>query len=64
MTAAPTAKSSVSPPPVAGVTEFTRLASRTPAMAAIVEQSTKHSSLTRATLMPARRAASALPPTA
>ena len=64
MTAAPTAYSRVSPPPVLGVTELTRLASSTPAIAAIVEQRTKQSSRMRATLMPARRAASALPPTA
>ena len=44
--------------------ELSRLASRMPATAASVEHMMKQVSLTRRTLMPARRAASALPPTA
>src|SRR5690349_2539264 len=64
MTAAPTAYSRVEEPPVVGDTELSRLARSTPATAASVEQMTKHDSLTVFTPMPARRAASVLPPTA
>ena len=45
-------------------TELSRLAIRMPAIAASEEHMMKHDSLIQATLMPARRAASALPPTA
>ena len=64
MTAAPTAYSRVSAPPVCGFTEFVRLASSTPPTAASVEHIMKQEMRTQATLIPARRAASALPPTA
>ena len=47
-----------------GETELVRLAARKPARAAIVEQVMKQLILTHGTLMPERRAASALPPTA
>ena len=64
ITAAPTANSRVSDPPVFGLTEFVRLASITPPIAASDEHIMKQEIRTQSTLMPARRAASALPPTA
>ena len=64
MTAAPTANSRVCAPPVVGETELSREARRTPATAARVEQIMKQVILMLDTLMPARRAASVLPPTA
>ena len=64
MTAAPTASSRVSLAPVFESTEFTREARKMPPIAAMnaVQMNADHR--TRCTLMPARRAASALPPTA
>ena len=64
MTAAPTASSSVVEPPVVGETELSREAKRMPATAAMVEQMMKQVIRTQGTLIPERRAASALPPTA
>ena len=64
MTAAPTANSRVVEPPVDGETELSLDANRMPATAASVEQMMKQAILMRETLIPARRAASALPPTA
>ena len=64
MTAAPTAYSRVWAPPVVGEIELSRLASRMPPTAASVDPMMKQSSLIVLTLIPARRAASALPPTA
>ena len=64
ITAAPTANSRVVDPPVVGETELLRLAISMPANAASVEHIMKQESLTQMTLMPDRRAASALPPTA
>src|SRR3954452_21150012 len=64
MTAAPTAYSRVEVPPVDGDTELSRLAIRMPATAASVEHMMKQDTLIHPTLMPERRAASELPPTA
>ena len=64
MTAAATAYSRTLPPPEPGETLPTYDASSSPLMAAIVEQMMKAAILMRVTLMPARRAASVLPPTA
>ena len=64
MTAAPTAYSSVLPPPDPGETLPVYDALTMPLMAAIVEQITNAEILQPSTLMPARRAASVLPPTA
>src|SRR6478735_12732491 len=64
ITAAPTAKSRVREPPVDGDTELSRLAMSMPATAASEEHIMKQDSWTHLTLMPERRAASALPPTA
>ena len=51
-------------PPVFGSTELALEAAMMPPTAAIEEQMTKALILIRSTVMPARRAASALPPTA
>ena len=64
MTAAPTAYSRTFEPPAFGSTEVAREAAKMPATAAMTEQIMKHAIRTLATLMPARRVASALPPTA
>ena len=64
MTAAPTAYSRVEAPPVDGEIELSRLAIMMPPTAASVEPMMKQVHLMPGTLMPARRAASALPPTA
>ena len=64
MTAAPTAYSSALPPPEPGETLPVYDAASRPLIAAIDEQITNAVILIRVTLMPARRAASALPPTA
>ena len=64
MTAAATASSTVSLPPVCGLTDDSRDASAMPPSAATLEQITKPDNRTSGSLMPARRAASALPPTA
>ena len=64
MTAAPTAYSSSLPPPEPGETLPEYDALRMPAIAAMPEQIMNAVTLIRVTLMPARRAASALPPTA
>src|SRR5690349_14097804 len=64
ITAAPTANSTVPLPPVWTDTELLRLAISRPATAASEEHIMKQEIFTHATLMPARRAASALPPTA
>ena len=64
ITAAPTATSRKSFPPVWGSTELSREASRTPATPESTAHITKADIRMRATLIPARRAASALPPTA
>ena len=52
------------PPPEFVSIERRREARMMPPSAAIIEQIAKHAILTRSTLMPARRAASVLPPTA
>jgi hypothetical protein len=64
MTAAAIGYSSAWPPPVFVSTERRREASRMPPITAIIETIAKHAMRTLSTLMPARRAASALPPTA
>ena len=64
MTAAPTASSTVSMPPVCGLTELQLRGERHAADRGDAEQITKPDIRTTGTLMPARRAASALPPTA
>ena len=64
MTAAPTANNSVSLAPVFESTEFTRDARKMPPTAATSAVHTNADSSTRVTLMPARLAASRLPPTA
>ena len=64
ITAAAIGYSSAWPPPVLVSTERSREARMMPPSTAINEQNAKHRILTRSTLMPARRAASALPPTA
>ena len=51
-------------PPVLGSTELAREAAMMPPTAAMAEQMTNAEIRIRSTLMPARRAASALPPTA
>jgi hypothetical protein len=56
--------SSSEPPPEFVSTERRREARMIPPTAAIIEQMAKHAILMLSTLMPARRAASALPPTA
>ena len=64
ITAAPTAYRSVELPPVVGETEFWRDAKIIPAIAANDEQIMNAAIRMRFTLIPARRAASAFPPTA
>ncbi len=64
MTALPTASSRTLLPPVLGSTELPREAATMPPTAARQEQMTKAAIRMNATLMPARRAASGLPPTA
>ena len=64
ITAAAMALSSTSPLPEAWLTANSREACITPPTAASVEASAKTEMRTRLTSMPARRAASALPPTA
>ena len=64
MTAAPTAYSRILLPPVFGSTELARLAATMPPIEAIPEQITNTEVRIRSTLIPARRAASELPPTA
>ena len=64
ITAAAIEYSSTWPPPVFVSTERRREARMMPPSTAMNEQSAKHAILTRSTLMPARRAASWLPPTA
>ena len=64
ITAAAIASISSVPPPAFRSTLLRRAASTTPPSPAIAPEIMKTMILTRATLMPARRAASALPPTA
>ena len=64
MTAAAIGYSSAWPPPVFVSTDRSREARMMPPMTAITDTSAKHAMRTLSTLMPARRAASALPPTA
>jgi hypothetical protein len=64
MTAAPTAYSSVFPLPESGATDPSRDAATMPLIAARLDPMTNTATLILVTLMPARRAASALPPTA
>ena len=64
MTAAAIAFRSSVPGGNVSATEFTYAASMMPPIAAVALEITKTSTRMRATLMPARRAASALPPTA
>ena len=64
MTAAAMEFSSRSPPPDDWLTANSREAAMMPPSAARVEHSAKTISRTRVSEMPARRAASALPPTA
>ena len=64
MTAAAIGYSSAWPPPVFVSTDRRREASTMPPTTAMNEQSAKQAIFTRSTSMPARRAASALPPTA
>ena len=64
MTAAAIEYSRIVPPPEFVSTERRREARTMPPSAAIIEQIAKHAIFTLSTLMPARRAASALPPTA
>ena len=64
MTAAAIGYSSAWPPPVFVSTDRRREASTMPPSTAMNEQNAKQAIFTRSTLMPARRAASALPPTA
>ena len=64
MTAAAIGYSSAVPPPVFVSTDRRREARMMPPSTAIIEQNAKQTIFTRSTSMPARRAASALPPTA
>ena len=64
MTAAAIASSRSVPPPALRSTEFRRAARMTPPSPAMPEQIMKTITLTMRVLMPARRAASSLPPTA
>jgi hypothetical protein len=64
ITAAAIEYSRIAPPPAFVSTERSREASTMPPTTAISEQIAKQMILIRSTLMPARRAASALPPTA
>ncbi len=64
MTAAPTAYRRTLLPPVFGSTELARDAAMMPPTAAIVDAIMKAEIRILSTLMPARRAASRLPPTA
>ena len=64
MTAAAIALISVSPPPDCWLAKPSRIAATTPPTAASVLHSAKTEMRIQSTLMPARRAASMLPPTA
>ena len=64
ITAAAIGYSSAWPPPVFVSTERRREARMMPPSTAIIDTIAKHAMRTLSTLMPARRAASALPPTA